>query len=99
MVVLKPFPYLRSSEFSWNAETKKFSAFASDLKGFGRLGRVYDDACDEGFTMISDRTGREVVFVSAGTEHDREGDVQAWVFVPAVGQRDRPDCLVVIFND
>ena len=94
MVVLNPFPYLRSSEFSWNAETKKFSAFASDLKGFGRLGRVY-----AGFTMISDRTGREVVFVSAGTEHDRAGDVQAWVFVPAVGQRDRPDCLVVIFND
>ncbi len=41
------------------------------------FGPVYDDACDEGLTLISHVTGAEVVFVVTHTEY-RDGDLLWW---------------------
>jgi hypothetical protein len=51
---------------------------ASDL---GRLDRVYRDACDVGFTIVSARTGREVVFAEESPFRDGEGELLYTEFV------------------
>lgn len=40
-------------------------------------GRVYDDACDFGFIMVSHRTGRRVLMLLSGQD-ERDGEVQGW---------------------
>lgn len=45
--------------------------------------RVWDDACDEGLTLISHRTNREVVYAVDRIEADREGDILYWDLIPA----------------
>jgi hypothetical protein len=56
---------------------------------------VYDDAIDEGFTIVSKRTGKEVVFRKERLVKDAEGDIQSWVFssVTILGFK------TMIFND
>jgi hypothetical protein len=53
---------ISSNKFTYNAETRVFSAFASDL-GPDWLGRAYNDACDLGFEMFSQKTGRLATFL------------------------------------
>lgn len=62
-------------QFSYDAATSTFSAEVSSTNG---LHRVYDDACDVGLTLVSSRTGREVVFVVTDEHRDGEGDVTHW---------------------
>lgn len=73
-VTLKPAP-VSTRQFSYDGGTQTFSAEISSTNG---LGRVYADACDDGLTLVSSRTGREIVFVVADVQRDGEGDVQAW---------------------
>ncbi len=57
-----------SKQFDWNPETKTFTSEMSQLgKGF-QLERIYPDACDVGFTMISLRTGYDVKFVETARD-------------------------------
>ena len=61
------------------------------------LGRVYDDACDEGLTLVSHKTGREVVFAMYLTHRDRDGDVTRWdLRAVTPGQR---GLRLTVFND
>lgn len=76
-MLLKPSP-ISSSSFTFKGES--FSAEASELSRTFRLGRVYDDACDEGFTIISEKTGKGAVFALHEIERDREGDLVSWIF-------------------
>ena len=65
--------------FQWN----KFGGI-TEMSSLGpnfKLGLIYDDACDEGFTVISQRTGKMVVFRLEDTKYDHEGDVTKWVFI------------------
>jgi len=63
-----------------------------------KLGRVYDDACDEGFTIVSKKTGKSAVFALETTIRDDSGeDIGAWVFscvTPGLTQ-----LQAMIFND
>lgn len=77
MTILHP-PAVQADRFTWTG--KVGVAEASDLPAFGR---VYDDACDVGLTVVSTRTGREVVFVVEHTARDNDGDVIEWVLIPA----------------
>lgn len=82
MALLRP-PSVSSRFFSFHASTNTFVTERSDLPNSFREGRVYDDACDEGFTMVSERTGREVVFAQNGADHnprDRE-EIAGWRYV------------------
>jgi hypothetical protein len=76
-MLLKPTP-ICSSKFSFN--NNSFVTEASDLGRGLHLGLVYDDACDEDFTIISERTGKGAVFALHNHEKDGEGDIVSWIF-------------------
>jgi hypothetical protein len=67
----------------------------SSTNGFGR---VYDDACDEGLTIESNRTGRQVVY-AVDSEIVRDGEIVAWELIPARIEERRSVPSVTIFND
>jgi hypothetical protein len=92
-MILKPAP-ISSSNFTFKNNT--FIAEASDLRNF-ELGRVYDDACDAGFTIVSEKTGKHVVFAETDADVDSEGDFLAWNFVAVTKGFEK--LKVVIFND
>ncbi len=77
MALLHPSP-ISSDRFT--VGNNVLSVEASDLGRDFRLGPVYDDACDEGFTVVSARTGLEAVFYAAREIRDREGELQMHVF-------------------
>lgn len=92
-MILHPNP-VTADKLLWIPEDRRFVAEMSDIGGFGL---VYDDACDEGLTLVSRRPGyREIVFA---VEHEerREGDTLYWDLKPADGKT----CgfTVRIFND
>lgn len=98
----------RTSQFQFNRGTEVFTADASDFGPgafqaiFTEQGRVYNDSCDVGFTLVSSKTGKKIIFVLAHTENDRDGDTQYWEFTPAVGPAiafTHIDLRVRVFND
>jgi hypothetical protein len=76
-MILTPNP-ISSSRFSFKGNT--FLAEASDFGRNFNLGRVYDDACDEGFSIVSVKTGKVAVFALYNHEEDGEGDLVSWIF-------------------
>ena len=74
-MLLKPTP-ICSSRFSF--KDNNFVAEISDL-GNRSLERVYDDAADCGFTIISKKTGKAAVFAFIGTDGSDE-DVAGFLF-------------------
>lgn len=99
--------YLPSKLFSYNASTQMFTAEASELDHVAQDGnwmdRIYNDAADAGFTMVSDRTGERVVFVHTEVTRNDDGDIESWDFKPtSESLRKFPhlkDCVLVVFND
>lgn len=90
--LLKPAP-VSTRQFHWERQTHEFVGEISSTHG---LGRVYNDACDEGLTLVSEWTGREMVFAVDHTERDAEGDVRWWLLKPV----DRSIWATVrLFND
>jgi hypothetical protein len=73
-----------TSQFWW---TPKSGLFSQDLSSLCRDPRVsifhqlYNDSCDAGITLISDKTGKEAdFFVNEVDMHD--GEVQGWYLLP-----------------
>ena len=93
-MILTPTP-ISSSRFSFKGNT--FSAEASDLGRRLELGRVFDDAYDEGFSIVSEKTGKIAVFALYNHEEDNKGDLVCWIFrcvTPGLTH-----LKAVIFND
>lgn len=67
-MLLNPTP-ISSSKFSF-----KNNMFVAELSCLGdpKLERVYDDAADYGFTIISKNTGKPAVFTFAGFDRCAE---------------------------
>lgn len=65
-----------SDLFTFHVPTKTFVAEMSEL---GRrkdlFSRVYDDACDTGFVMVSTRTREKILCLWSGQKHDGEGEL------------------------
>lgn len=93
-MILRPAP-VPTAQFNYVAAERKFVGEISSTHGFGR---VYDDACDEGLTLVS-RTGREVVFVVDSVERESDGTVTKWTLRPADRAGATADLRVVLFND
>ncbi len=89
ITTLKPAP-VSIRQFSYSAASGTFTADISSTNG---LGRVFDDACDEGLTMIG-ANGREVVFVVQGVHQDSEGEITHWTLRPL-----NELFTLVLFND
>lgn len=94
-MILNPCP-ISSERFEYSGKLACFLADVSDLGSDFKTGRVYDDACDEGFTIISARTGKEVVFALDQVDKD-EDDILAWRFKCAIPEFKH--ITAVIFND
>lgn len=98
MTVLRPNRY-SGSQFTWkdNHGTAEVSDLVRDRNPFSA---VYDDACDEGLTVVSHRTHKEVVF--AVDKIDMNGDeVAGWRLVSISTRSGRPDGLftLLVIND
>lgn len=91
---------ISTNQFWYDKETRNFSQEASTLRNYNFLSRLYNDACDTGFVLVSHKTGREVPFYLEYTSKDIEGDIHCWKFLPAepVPAHLR-DVYVKIFND
>jgi hypothetical protein len=93
MTMLRPNP-IPIERFVWIPETRTYVAEASDL---GPFGRVWDDACDEGLTLISARRNLEIVFTVEVTATE-DNDILWWDLIPA--DRKHPVTFGVrVFND
>jgi hypothetical protein len=92
-MLLKPAP-ISSSKFAFSRGA--FVAEVSDMRDL-KLGRVYDDAGDMGFTIISEKTGNAVVFAQTEDTLDKEGDLFSINFVAVTPGFTH--LKVVIFND
>ena len=73
-----------SRHFDFNGATNEFVAEISMLEhgGVRVLDRLYADAADTGFVMVSVKTGKEVEFVLKETARDADHDVRYWEFQP-----------------
>lgn len=80
MAILHPTP-VRTDAFHRGPDGI-FAAEHSDL-GSPAFTRVWDDACDVGLTLVSHKTGREVVFAISDEKRDGEGDIMWWDLRPA----------------
>ena len=92
---LRPAP-VGTGQFHYDAHTRTFTAEASDTNG---LGRVWDDAADEGLTLVSSRTGRERVFVVTDEHRDADGDVTHWTLKSVTGRAVDAQYTLTLFND
>jgi hypothetical protein len=93
---LRPAP-CGTRHFTWSAEGRMLVAEMSSLP-INDFERVWNDACDVGLTLISHRTGTEVVCTMEREILDGEGDVGGWVFVP-VGRDHAGQFEVHVLND
>ncbi len=72
-----------TSQFHYYAAEKEFVVEASNLgRNQPQFHQVYPDSCDEGLTLVSAKTGKEVDYAVNHTEKDREGDIAYWELTP-----------------
>lgn len=80
-------------------EDRSFAGEVSSIPGNQPpMHRIYNDACDVGFYLESDRTGGKILMVFEKTQENQEGEIQAWIYVPASSREGRVT-KVVLFND
>lgn len=92
--ILRPKP-VSTRQLTWDSQHQEYVGEISSTYGFGQ---VYTDACDEGLTLVSAKTGHEVVFVVEHEERDDlENEILFWVLRPAT-KIDR-HVRVRLFND
>lgn len=95
--------HINSNRFNYDKQEQHFSGFASDARL--RLGRLYPDACDVGFIMVSERTGKELTFyldeeeTRKGLLANKEGEITAWHFKPVTNDPALKNLTVTLWND
>lgn len=93
---------ISSKFFTYTLENKTLTADASDLTGQNFSSRLYDDACDVGFIMVSAITQNEVMFHFVHKLDDGE-EMYGWEFHPTIESvKKYPNVegvKVLIFND
>ena len=94
-----------SRQFSYSNKDKTLVSEASDLDN-RHLERIYDDACDVGFAVKSEKTGNVVVFVMDSPMYHGQGEdreISGWTYTPCSDSiRKHPECIgmkATIFND
>jgi hypothetical protein len=92
--------------FTYDKKIKALVSEASTITAGDKhalFGRVYDDACDEGFVLKSHVTGGEIVFAIDKIDLNSDGEVMCWYLVPirkATGRQDPSrDFHVLVIND
>lgn len=75
-------PTINSAYFTHHAEAKLLTAEHSDLGSPPLRNRLYDDACDEGITLVNLQRSTFTSWYLDREERDAEGDITHWVFLP-----------------
>jgi hypothetical protein len=95
-------PVLSSDLFSFHADDWIFTSEESTLRGnVGRwYGQAFNDALDEGFGIISPKTGKVVYFCKVSTDVV-DGEEKGWYYRPFKGQYvvDEESLRVLVIND
>lgn len=80
-----------STHFSYDSNTKVFFGEMSmfDHQKIDLLAQL-NEAGEQGFKMISAKTGKVVDFVLALVDREADGDLRSWIFKPSIGD---------VFND
>ena len=71
----------QTSMFHYDPTDRTFSQAASSL-GDNIFHRVYQDACDRGITLVSDKTGQSVDYAVVSEDRNRDGEIEGWWLVP-----------------
>jgi hypothetical protein len=75
------------------------SVEASTLSRGGTLmSRVWNDACDLGFILVSHRTLRAVLFI-LDKKMEKDGEVVGWLFTSHSRGRNEAKFTLTVFND
>lgn len=95
----KPFnaPIHSSSMFTWDKRTRTLNVDAWELPP-NWLGRIYDDACDQGFGIYSTKTGRIVWFVVSSRDM-WHGEYENLTLVPVEGEDHVEGLKVKVWNN
>lgn len=72
-------PLFNTKQFFYRKESSCFVAEISDLPEGPFMGQVYDDACDMGFMMESERTGKKLLFLYDMSDWN-DGEIAGWNF-------------------
>ena len=94
MTTLRPAP-ISSRQLHFDANTNEWVGEISSTNGFGR---VWNDSCDEGLTLVSADSGRETVFYVNRTIRNTDGDIAFWILAPVAEPGALP-CTIRLFND
>ena len=92
-----------SKQFTLSADGKTLISEASDMEN-RHLQPLYNDACDRGFSVKSERTGNVVTFVLSDVRLFPDDDgICSWEFTPTTeSMSQHPECIgmkATIFND
>ena len=90
---------ISSERFNYFGDLKSFVAEHSDLNGYDIRQSLYDDACDVGFEIISEKTGESRIFLFTNQNNDNEGDVISWTFTMLNKDGSKSNVIAEIFND
>ena len=89
--------YVSTKNLHYQKVPRSFFGLISDLPDARiPLRQVYNDACDEGFDLVSHKTGNTITVRLEETVR-RDGDILCWRFVPI--DKKAPITGVVICND
>jgi len=70
-----------SSLWFYYTDCKEFVAEASELgSSFNPFSHIWNDSCDDGFVMVGQKTGMELIFTYAHTHRDAGGEITHWSF-------------------
>jgi hypothetical protein len=74
-----------SDIFFFHKDTNTFSVDMSQLDEGGTSPvweAAYNDACDEGFKMVSSKTGQSVMYVVEQIDKNADQEIQGWHLIP-----------------
>ena len=91
------------NEFTHAVQSKSFVMDASDKPTYNFHQRIYDDACDVGFTVINPKTRVTILVTQEKEMVDGDGEIHGWVFTPTwediKGNALLKDYKFLIYND
>lgn len=75
-------PVHDGSKFTWygKAGCIDVSDLALQCGQQSMCSRIWDDACDVGFWMLSPKTGKKVLFMFEAEAKSPDGETSAWLF-------------------
>lgn len=108
MSLMKNLPSHNTNQFSWDSKTRVFTVEASTLSGGSNnrtiFSPVYDDAIDNGFVLVSQRTGVRKTCVMYKVDTSSDCEIAGWWFMPENEYKGylrgaQPSFTVLVIND